>query len=253
MKSNFEWQAWGKHDPLYGVASWSGRERGGANPWTDEDFYKLSDDWLDFKQAWIASVGFDASGTVIEIGSGAGRITRALSAEFANVVATDVSADILSYAKKRVRSDNIDWRQSDGDEIPAEAESADALFSCHVFQHFPSTADQLATFRDAHRVLKRGGTFFVHLPIHVFPETGHRIPSMFAKLYSLIVILASTKAAVRRFLMRFGGKPYMHGVSYEMKSLLADLRAIGFGDLSVQGISVRNGYQVHSCVVGRKL
>jgi len=38
--SNVEWRRWGEIDPLFGVAAAKGRERGGASPWTDGEFYE---------------------------------------------------------------------------------------------------------------------------------------------------------------------------------------------------------------------
>ena len=66
MLTNVEWKAWGKKDPLWGVASWAGRERNGPNPWTDQEFYELGADWLDFERAWRQTVGYEP-GTVLEI------------------------------------------------------------------------------------------------------------------------------------------------------------------------------------------
>lgn len=41
MKSNLEWEKWGERDPLFAVASWAGKERGGAQAWTDAEFYSM--------------------------------------------------------------------------------------------------------------------------------------------------------------------------------------------------------------------
>jgi hypothetical protein len=63
------------------VASWAGRERNGPNPWTDKEFYELGADWLDFDRLWRQTVGYEP-GIVLEIGCGAGRITRMLAGAF---------------------------------------------------------------------------------------------------------------------------------------------------------------------------
>ena len=52
-QSNKEWQAWGERDPLYGVIPQPGRERDGATPWTDEEFYQTGrNDWEELLQRW---------------------------------------------------------------------------------------------------------------------------------------------------------------------------------------------------------
>ena len=251
MKSNAEWRLWGKSDPLYGVASWPGRERGGENPWTDEEFYALGEDWHDFNTVWQRTVGYQA-GTVLEIGSGAGRITRMLSSAFDRVIATDVSSGMLEYASKRIPANNISWQISDGDRIPAADCSVDAVFSCHVFQHFPSNLAQLNAFKEVQRVLKTGGTFLVHLSIHVFPQVNGPFSRAARLGYAVFLRLSTARAGIRRLLMRLGYTPYMHGVSYEMQSLFTDLAAIGFTDLAISAIMVRTGPGVHCCVSGRK-
>ncbi|HEY4214934.1 MAG TPA: class I SAM-dependent methyltransferase [Steroidobacteraceae bacterium] len=252
MKSNTEWELWGKADPLYGVASWAGRERGGSNPWTDAEFYALGEDWLDFEASWRRTVGFRA-GTVVEIGSGAGRITRLLARSFEQVIATDVSGDILDYARARVALSNISWRKSDGDHIPAEDGSVDAAFSCHVFQHFPNNAAQLATFAEIARILKPDGTFLIHLPVHAFPEVNRGYSRLAGIGYTAFLGLSGARAAMRRLMIRVGlQKPYMHGVSYEVNELFAGLASLGFTDVSLSGITLRKSQGIHFCVSGRK-
>jgi ubiquinone/menaquinone biosynthesis C-methylase UbiE len=176
-----------------------------------------------------------------------------LSATFAQVIATDVSSDILEYARERIPADNISWQVSDGDTIPASDASVDAVFSCHVFQHFPNNATQLAIFREVHRVLKTGATFFIHLPIHTFPVVNLAFSRAARLAYATFLRVSSLRAAMRRAMIRAGiGKSYMHGVSYEMDNLFSDLANIGFADLSVSAITVRTGKGIHSCITGRK-
>ncbi len=251
MKSNVEWKKWGKTDPLFGVASWPGRERGGPNPWTEEEFYALSEDWHDFNATWQRNAPY-RPGTVLEIGSGAGRITRMLATTFEQVIATDVSPDILDFARTRIPAKNVSWVVSDGDRIPSADSSVDAVFSCHVFQHFPSNAHQLHTFKEIHRVLRGGGTFFVHMSLHAFPQVNGPFSRTARVEYAAFKRLSNVRAALRRILMRAGGTPYMHGVSYEMLPLLADLQNLGFADLSISSIMVRTGTSLHCCVSGRK-
>ena len=253
MESNVEWKQWGRLDPLYGVATFAGRERDGENPWTDEEFYVLGADWHDFNAAWLRTTGYQP-GIVLEVGSGAGRITRMLAATFAQVIATDVSPDILKYARERIPAANISWQVSDGDTIPAADASVDAVFSCHVFQHFPNNATQLAVFRDVHRVLKTGATFFVHLPIHTFPVVNLPFARAARLAYASFLRISSVRAAMRRAMIRIGiGKPYMHGVSYEMQQLFPDLANLGFADLSVSASRVRSGPGIHCCITGKKI
>src|ERR1051325_326677 len=98
VASNLEWQSWGKHDPLHGVATWPGKGKDGPAPWTDEDFYDLGRrDWDGYHSRW-QQYGINYA-TCVEIGCGAGRITCQLVRDFQMVHALDVSSDMIAYAR----------------------------------------------------------------------------------------------------------------------------------------------------------
>jgi SAM-dependent methyltransferase len=249
MKTNQEWKQGGERDPLFGVISWKGRETAGANPWNDADFYALGDDWVEFERHW-SRYGL-RKGTVLEIGCGAGRMTNRLADDFEHVLACDVAEGMLAYAKPRVRKQNIDWRLSDGSRLPAEDASADAVFSCHVFQHLPDNAAQLSVFRDIHRVLRTDGTFLIHIPIRALGFG--RVVSTWLQIG---LLLHRPYAALRRglaiMLARFGGQPPMNMFWYDIEQLERDLRSAGFQDVEFAWFKVAPGGMLHSSVMGRK-
>jgi len=89
MKSNIEWEKWGERDPLYAVAAWPGKEKGNKNTWTDDEFYELgASDWEDFLRHWRHYRLRPAH--CLEIGCGAGRITKQMSQTFERVTATTI-------------------------------------------------------------------------------------------------------------------------------------------------------------------
>lgn len=104
----------------------------------------------------------DRSGlTLLEIGSGIGRMTAAFTHEFGSVVATDVDAAFLERCRETVarfgrpsslRTGHI----ADGRTVPADDASADVVFSYITLQHC-STSDALALTLEAFRVAKPGG------------------------------------------------------------------------------------------------
>jgi SAM-dependent methyltransferase len=251
IASNTEWKVWGRLDPLWGVASWPGRERDGATPWTDEEFYALGSDWHDFDSAW-RKCGRDGSGTVLEIGCGAGRMTRMLSGTFANVIATDVSEDMITYGRARVNQENVEWRVSNGAALPADDGSVDAVFSCHVLQHFPSNAAQLQNFAEMHRILRTGGSIFVHIPMHAFPESNASFRRFARAAYATYLKVGKAAIALRKLKMIMGGRPFMRGTSYEMQRLIDDVGKLGFRDVSVSMVNVGDARVVHPCIYGRK-
>lgn len=241
MLSNAEWKAWGKRDPLWGVASHKGRERGSANPWTDDEFYALGQDWTMYERVWRAA-GAAPDGTVLEIGCGAGRITQMLVHAFDRVIAVDISPDMIAYAKTRVPDELISWRVGNGDSLPCAGALVDAVFSCQVFQHFPDNAAQLAMFGEIARVLKPGGTFLIDLPMHRFPIGRFAVIARAG--YAAYLRIQRAQAFVQRGAMRFGFRPPMRMISYETERLLEDLTALGFTELEILGGA--------RCIFGRK-
>lgn len=250
MKTNAEWRLWGDRDPLWGVASWEGRDKSGSHPWTDAEFYALGDDWQDFRDHWVR-YGL-RTGSVLEIGCGAGRITNRLAQDFARVTATDVSEGMLRYARERVLGANIEWKMSNGSTLPAEGNSLDAVFSCHVLQHFQSNGAQLDCFAEMRRVLMPGGTLLVHLPIHQFPAPNGRFVKAARLAYTSFKAFGTARAAIKRAAMRAGGKLYMHGISIEQGALYAGLTEMGFDRVEFGTFPVRTNGSLHSVVLATK-
>ena len=99
------------------------------------------------------------SDVVVDIGCGVGRLSRALAARAARVLAIDVSAEMLARARDlNAGADNITWLQGDGLGLgPIADGGADACVSHVVFQHIPDPAVTLGYVRDMGRVLRPGG------------------------------------------------------------------------------------------------
>jgi SAM-dependent methyltransferase len=96
----------------------------------------------------------------VEIGSGLGRICRALRKHFDSVVGVDISAEMVSQARKLVDEPGIEFVHGDGVGITGvDTASADLVFTFTVFQHIPDPAIVEGYIADAGRVLRPGGVF----------------------------------------------------------------------------------------------
>ena len=97
--------------------------------------------------------------TIVEIGCGVGRLTRALAARAAEVVAVDVSSEMLARARElNPRLRNVRWLHGDGESLSGiETGSADGCFSHVVFQHLPAPELTLGYVREMARVLRPAG------------------------------------------------------------------------------------------------
>jgi len=152
LESNTEWKQWGKQDPLFGVASWANKEKGSVSAWTDEEFYALGEsDWRDFYRIW-QQYGVSRE-TCLEVGCGAGRITRQLVNSFDHVQAVDVSEDMIKYARERIGAKNLQFFVVDGIHLPQPDGSVRAIFSTHVLQHLDNVNIGLSYFHEFFRVL----------------------------------------------------------------------------------------------------
>jgi SAM-dependent methyltransferase len=248
VKSNAEWIQWGKQDPLFGVASWPGRQRGGPQAWTDEAFYDLGrSDWADFLTRW-ATYGLNTT-SCVEIGAGAGRLTMHLAATFDQVHAVDVSADMLDYARRHITASNVAWRVTDGVTLPLPSGSITAAFSAHVFQHFSSLADAERYFAELARVLVAKGSLMIHLPIHRFPPGLAGLRLVYAGWKRLGRLRVAAKGAAGRLGL---AAPVMRGLSYELPWLMERLGGLGFVDVEVAMFPVTANSDLHQFVFARR-
>ena len=107
----------------------------------------------------IAGVAVEPESRVLEIGCGVGRLTRGLAARAGEVVALDVSAEMLSRARRHnAELENVTWLHGDGATLAGvDDESVDACVSHVVFQHIPDPSVTLGYIAEMGRVLRRDG------------------------------------------------------------------------------------------------
>jgi SAM-dependent methyltransferase len=230
-RSNIEWLSWGARDPLYGVASLSGRNKRGANPWTDEEFYAHgARSWDEYRRQW-ETYGISRR-SCVEIGCGAGRITKQLAGYFQEVHAVDVSGHMIEYARQHIGSPNVSFHVTDGFVLPLPDSSATAAFSCDVFQHFARVTFAEDYLTELYRVLDAGASLMIHLPVYTWPPALRRT---FAGLYRLRSAVESLEANSRRLLLKLGlGHPFMFGVQYDSARLYDFLWNLGYRDIEIR-------------------
>jgi ubiquinone/menaquinone biosynthesis C-methylase UbiE len=250
MRSNIEWKKWGERDPLFAVSAWTGKERGSADAWTDDQFYELGrSDWSDFAAHW-ENYGLDRQHCV-EIGCGAGRITKHLCDYFQRVSAVDVSQHQLDYAQRHIATTNVAFFLTDGLKIPLENGVCSAAFSTHVFQHFDSHAEAYEILREIHRVLGPGRTMMIHLPVYQLPDMP--IASLFRPMIKLVKRIGDVRAALnRRLLLKGKWKFVMRRLRYERAPLVGALRETGFTEIEFRAFAVRSNQDYHEFVFATK-
>ena len=98
---------------------------------------------------------------VLEIGCGAGRLTRALSGMFGEVHAVDVSGEMIAQARKALADrSNVHLYQNNGCDLSVIPNvTFDFAYSAIVFQHIPSREIIETYVREVARLLKPGSLF----------------------------------------------------------------------------------------------
>jgi SAM-dependent methyltransferase len=98
---------------------------------------------------------------VVEIGCGAGRVTRALANVFGEVHAVDVSGEMVALARRALAdTPNAFVYQNNGkDRSVLPPGPFDFAFSTIVFQHIPSREVIYSYVREVHRLLRPGALF----------------------------------------------------------------------------------------------
>jgi ubiquinone/menaquinone biosynthesis C-methylase UbiE len=131
--------------------------------WDNESFYKWGETQTHAViDRFLKDQSFDPiDKTVLEIGCGAGRMSRALASRFKIVYAYDVSDVYIQLAKaNNSQIKNIIFRANDGMSFPeTEDESVDFAFSGWVMGHMPTQEVVTKNIREIARVLKKGGVY----------------------------------------------------------------------------------------------
>ena len=128
---------------------------------TLEEFVQTGDAEVDIYLDRLGWNSIAANATLLEIGSGIGRMTSAFSRKFAVTVATDVDAAFLERCRETVsRFGRVGSLRTvhiaDGSSIAVEDSSIDAVFSYITLQHCKAS-DAMRLTTEAFRIVKPGG------------------------------------------------------------------------------------------------
>lgn len=101
--------------------------------------------------------------SVLEIGTGVGRMTDYLAATYPHVFGIDISRTMIAVAKKRLaRHLNVTLAETTGDRIPFNDNKFDFIFSYQVFKHVPSVVVIKNYLKEIKRTLQPGGVAKLH-------------------------------------------------------------------------------------------
>lgn len=138
----------------------------------EEDFDKSGFVWTKHLQDYLFDFNINILGKImIELGCGAGRMTKFLSYSTKKLYAMDISQGILNKAIERIGSrKNVEFIVSPGDFSFLPEYSIDIIFSVAVFQHANEESVEYY-LKDGATTLKQGGYFIFQIPISSQHET----------------------------------------------------------------------------------
>jgi SAM-dependent methyltransferase len=133
--------------------------------WTDEEYFESGRQ--NVYHEILTDMGNVCQGkdpkqmSVLEIGCGSGRITRALAETFGQVYGVDISGEMIRQAKDALADmPNAHVFRNNGADLTVLGDiQVDFAFSYIVFQHIPSRDVIHSYVRDVHRLLRPGGLF----------------------------------------------------------------------------------------------
>jgi demethylmenaquinone methyltransferase/2-methoxy-6-polyprenyl-1,4-benzoquinol methylase len=114
-----------------------------------------------WKNRFVAKVKPRPGEHILDMAGGTGDIAFRMAAKGAKVTVSDINADMLSVGMERAKKQGIDgliWQVENAEKLSF----ADASFDAYTIAFgIRNVTDIPAALREAHRVLKRGGRFYV--------------------------------------------------------------------------------------------
>jgi len=152
---------------------WDDRARLNANyytnsakyDWSDEEYFETGE--INVREHILTDITDICQGDdpgrmrILEIGCGAGRMTKALARLFGEVHAVDISSEMIGIARRNLAGvSNAFFYNNNGMDLSVIPDQPfDFAFSFIVFQHIPSPEVIESYLREVHRLLKPGRLF----------------------------------------------------------------------------------------------
>ena len=213
MSLKEEWNRRAKKDAFRYVSAF-------RKDWDEESFYR----WGEIQtriviDRFFESLGVDPSSLkALEIGCGAGRMSRALASRFKFVFAYDVSEEYASIAKeKNSQLKNVVFAVNDGVSFPEiEDETIDFVFSGWTMQHMPTKEIVVKNIEELARILRKNGLYKID-PATTESRMKENIISSIAR--SRIAGIIAPLFGADKLLL----SPTWRGARFEEKEILAVL------------------------------
>lgn len=181
-----DWEERARKNAYHYIASW-------RKDWDINSFLASGDeDYRQLVSPILERCGIAAGGRImIELGAGTGRMTRNFASRYEQVLALDLSAEMLRQGRQiHSEQQNIHWLRVSGTDLARIVGGyIYFIFSYLVLQHLPPPELTFAYVKEMLRVLRPGGAF-------LFQFNGNPEPTMNLRgrvVWGLIDALRSAK------------------------------------------------------------
>lgn len=225
MRTDKDWEKWGKTDPYFGVLSYEQYRSERINDATRDAFFRTGTAHVDYIIGVIRA-HFDPHfqpRSVLDFGSGVGRLVIPFAQRAGRVTGVDISDAMIAEAMQNCRRagiDNADFVKSD-DQLCRVQQQFQLVHSVIVLQHIGWRRGRFIVRRLAQHV-ENGGYIAVQI------LSSWTAPFFKRSLVRLRYVLPPfnwlRNLARRRALF----EPAMQLHVYDLNKILADLRGLGF-------------------------
>lgn len=157
------WDILGETEPLWAILNDKNKTEGG---WDLDDFFRTGEDEIARALSYLSSRGIILrSGSALDFGCGAGRLTRALGRRFERAVGLDAAPSMIALARNLNREESRCrfLLVQTGDLASLPDNSFDAIYSSITLQHMePRYARRY--IREFFRVLSPEGIMIFQIP-----------------------------------------------------------------------------------------
>jgi len=119
---------------------------------------------------------------ILEVGCGTGIYTEKLAKTDADIIAIDISPDLLAQARDKIKSPKVSFLESDLENLPFSDENFDAVVGVSILHH----VNVIMALKEIRRVLKPGGSIVFSEPNMLNPQVAleRNIPFIRKALYN---------------------------------------------------------------------
>lgn len=183
------WDELGRLDPLWAILADPQRH---GNRWAPEDFFITGEVEVRGYLHLLGSLGIEPGRLrALDFGSGAGRLTQALSATFTDVLGLDVAQSMTALAirenaRRTTHAERVSFRTNPHADLRGvDSDSVDLVLSIVVLQHMRNEL-KCAYIAEFVRVLRPGGVALFTVPSHAdWSPSGvaRRLPNRLQNVY----------------------------------------------------------------------